>query len=153
MSKVEIDGVEYECPPEVAGLLQAVSEERDELQGVMARAIPNAGWLFPRPSQQQQQGKRDRDMSNKTKPAQEAQVEIEVCKLGKRVAIVEELANTLIQRLETIARPHCPNPDCNKAEDRPQLQLVELAERLFGINRRVGAIADNLQNLLDRIEL
>ena len=40
MSKVEIDGVEYECPPEVAGLLQAVSEERDELQGVMARAIP-----------------------------------------------------------------------------------------------------------------
>jgi hypothetical protein len=54
MSKVEIDGVEYECPPEVAGLLQAVSEERDELQGVMARAIPNAGWSFPRPSQQQQ---------------------------------------------------------------------------------------------------
>ena len=40
MSKVEIDGVEYECPPEVAGLLQAVSEERDELQGIMARAIP-----------------------------------------------------------------------------------------------------------------
>ena len=32
MSKVEIDGVEYECPPEVAGLLQAVSEERDELR-------------------------------------------------------------------------------------------------------------------------
>ena len=38
MSKVEIDGVEYECPPEVAGLLQAVSEERDELQGVVAQA-------------------------------------------------------------------------------------------------------------------
>ena len=38
MSKVEIDGVEYECPPEVAGLLQAVSEERDELQGVVAEA-------------------------------------------------------------------------------------------------------------------
>lgn len=40
MSKVEIDGIKYDCPPEVAGLLQAVSEERDELQGVMARAIP-----------------------------------------------------------------------------------------------------------------
>jgi len=40
MSKVEIDGIEYDCPPEVAGLLQAVSEERDELQGIMARAIP-----------------------------------------------------------------------------------------------------------------
>jgi hypothetical protein len=38
MSKVEIDGVEYECPPEVAGLLQAVSEERDELQGGVAEA-------------------------------------------------------------------------------------------------------------------
>ena len=38
MSKVEIDGVEYECPPEVAGLLQAVSEERDELQGSVAQA-------------------------------------------------------------------------------------------------------------------
>ena len=35
MSKVEIDGVAYECPPEVAGLLQAVSEERDELQAAM----------------------------------------------------------------------------------------------------------------------
>lgn len=92
----------------------------------------------------------DRDMSNVTKPARQPQVEIEVCKLDKRVAIVEELANTLIQRLEAIARPHCPNPDGNK-EDRPQ--LVELAERLFGIDRRVSAIADNLQNLLDRIEL
>ena len=40
MSKVEIDGIEYDCPPEVAGLLQAVSEERDELQGIAARAIP-----------------------------------------------------------------------------------------------------------------
>ena len=90
-------------------------------------------------------------MNNETKPAREPQVEIEVCKLDKRVAIVEELANTLIQRLEAIARSHCPNPDGNKAEDRPQ--LVELAERLSGIDRRVSAIADNLQNLLDRIEL
>lgn len=90
-------------------------------------------------------------MSNETKPAREPQVEIEVCKLDKRVAVVEELANTLIQRLESIARPRCPNPDGNKGEDRPQ--LVELAERLFSIDRRVGAIADNLQNLLDRIEL
>ena len=89
-------------------------------------------------------------MSNEQKPAREPQVEIEVCKLDKRVAIVEELANTLIQRLEAIARSRCPNPD-GKAEDRPQ--LVELAERLFDIDRRVGAIADNLQNLLDRIEL
>ena len=89
-------------------------------------------------------------MSNETKPAREPQVEFEVCKLDKRVAIVEELANTLIQRLEAIARSHCPNPD-GKTEDRPQ--LVELAERLFGIDRRVSAIADNLQNLLDRIEL
>ena len=89
-------------------------------------------------------------MSNETNPAREPQVEIEVCKLDKRVAIVEELANTLIQRLEAIARSHCPNPD-GKAEDRPQ--LVELAERLSGIDRRVSAIADNLQNLLDRIEL
>ena len=40
MSKVEIDGIEYDCPPEVAGLLQAVSEERDELQGIMAKVIP-----------------------------------------------------------------------------------------------------------------
>lgn len=86
-----------------------------------------------------------------TEPAREPQVEVEVCKLDKRVAAVEELAGTLVQRLEAIARPHCPGPDCNKAEDRPQ--LVELAERLFGIDRRVGAIADNLQNLLDRIEL
>jgi len=44
-------------------------------------------------------------MSNEQKPAREPQVEIEVCKLDKRVAIVEELANTLIQRLESIARP------------------------------------------------
>jgi len=90
-------------------------------------------------------------MSNEQKPAREPQVEIEVCKLDKRVAIVEELANALIQRLESIARPRCPNPDGNKGEDRPQ--LVELAERLSSIDRRVGAIADNLQNLLDRIEL
>ena len=90
-------------------------------------------------------------MINESKPAREPQVEIEVCKLDKRVASVEELTNTLVQRLETIARPHCPSPDCGKAEDRPQ--LVELAERLFGIDRRVSAIADNLQNLLDRIEL
>ena len=90
-------------------------------------------------------------MSNESKPAQEPQVEFEVCKLDKRVAIVEELANTLIQRLEAIVRSHCTNPDGNKAEDRPQ--LVELAERLSGIDRRVSAIADNLQNLLDRIEL
>jgi hypothetical protein len=86
-----------------------------------------------------------------TKPSQEPQVETEVRKLDKHVAIVEELANTLVQRLESIARTHGSNPDCNKAEDRPQ--LVELAERLFGIDRRVSAIADNLQNLLDRIEL
>ena len=86
-----------------------------------------------------------------TKPAREPQVEVEICKLDKHVATVEELANTLVQRLETIARPHCPNPDGSKAEDCPQ--LVELAERLFGIDRRVGAIADNLRNLLDRIEL
>ena len=65
-------------------------------------------------------------MSNETKPAREPQVEIEVCKLDKRVAIVEELANTLIQRLEAIARSHCPNPDGKAEEDRPQ--LVELAE-------------------------
>ena len=89
-------------------------------------------------------------MSNMTKPAREPQVEIEVCKLDKRVATVEELANTLIQRLESITRPYCHDPN-GKAEDRPQ--LVELAERLFGIDRRVSAIADNLQNLLDRIEL
>ena len=89
-------------------------------------------------------------MTNELNPSRGTQVEIEVCKLDKRVAIVEELANTLIQRLETIAHPRCPNPD-DKAEDRPQ--LVELAERLFGIDRRVRAIADNLQNLLDRIEL
>jgi len=31
MSKVEIDGVEYDALPQVAGLLQAVSEERDEM--------------------------------------------------------------------------------------------------------------------------
>jgi hypothetical protein len=68
-----------------------------------------------------------------------------------RVASVEELTSTLVQRLEAITRPHCPSPDCNQAEDRPQ--LVELAERLSGIDRRIGAIADNLQNLLDRIEL
>ena len=91
-------------------------------------------------------------MINETNPAREPQVEIEVCKLDKRVAIVEELANTLIQRLEAIARSQCPtNPDGKSPEDRPQ--LVELAERLFGIDRRVSAIADNLQNLLDRIEL
>ena len=92
-------------------------------------------------------------MINETKPAREPQVEIEVCKLDKRVAIVEELANTLIQRLEAIARSQCPTnpPDGKSPEDRPQ--LVELAERLSGIDRRVSAIADNLQNLLDRIEL
>ena len=90
-------------------------------------------------------------MINETKPAREPQVEIEVCKLDKRVAIVEELANTLIQRLEAIARQRCPNPDGKAEEDRPQ--LVELAERLSGIDRRVSAIVDNLQNLLDRIEL
>ena len=89
-------------------------------------------------------------MCNKTEPAQEPQVEIEVCKLHKRVAIVEELANTLIQRLESITRPYCHDPN-GKAEDRPQ--LVELAERLFSIDRRIDAIAGNLQNLLDRIEL
>lgn len=83
-----------------------------------------------------------------TKPAREPQVEVEVCKLDKRVAIVEELTNTLVQRLETIARPHCPSPDCNKVEDRPL--LVELADRLFSIDRRVDAIADNLRNLLGR---
>ncbi len=86
-----------------------------------------------------------------TKPAQEPQVETEVRKLDKRVASVEELASTLVQRLESVARPCCASPDGSRAEDRPQ--LVELAERLFGIERRVGAIADNLQNLLDRIEL
>ena len=90
-------------------------------------------------------------MVNELKIAPEPQVETEVCKLDKRVAIVEELANTLIQRLEAIARSRCPNPDGKAEEDRPQ--LVELAERLFGIDRRVSAIADNLQNLLDRIEL
>ena len=90
-------------------------------------------------------------MSNESKPAREPQVEIEVCKLDKRVATVEELTSTLIQRLESVARPHCPGPDGSKAEDRPQ--LVGLAERLSGIDRRVGAVADNLQNLLDRIEL
>ena len=31
MSTVEIDGVGYPTPPQVAGLLQAISEERDEL--------------------------------------------------------------------------------------------------------------------------
>jgi len=67
-------------------------------------------------------------MSNMTKPEREPQVEIEVCKLDKRVAIVEELANTLIQRLEAIARTHCPNPDGKAEEDRPQ--LVELTKRL-----------------------
>lgn len=93
----------------------------------------------------------ERDMSIEKKPTREPQVEIEVCQLDKRVAIVEELANTLVQRLEAIARPLCPtNPD-GQGEDRTQ--LVELAERLFGIDRRVSAIADNLQNLLDRIEL
>ena len=89
-------------------------------------------------------------MSNEGKPEREPQVEIEVSKLDKRVAIVEELANTLSQRLDAIARSRCPQPE-SKSEDRPQ--LVELAERLFGIDRRVSAIADNLQNLLDRIEL
>lgn len=90
-------------------------------------------------------------MNNETKAAREPQVEIEVCKLDKRVAIVEELANTLIQRLEAIARPHCPDLDGKAEEDRPP--LVELAERLFGINHRASTIADKLQNLLDRIEL
>jgi len=32
MSKVEIDGVSFDVAPEVAALLQAVSEERDELK-------------------------------------------------------------------------------------------------------------------------
>ena len=40
MSKIEIDGVTFDAVPEVAALLQAVSEERDELKGIMARAIP-----------------------------------------------------------------------------------------------------------------
>ncbi len=90
-------------------------------------------------------------MTNEQKPIREPQVQTAVCKLDKSVAIVEELANTLNQRLEAIARSRCPNPECKAEEGRPQ--LVELAERLFGIDRRVGAIADNLQNLLDRIEL
>ena len=42
MSKVEIDGVEYEAVPQVAGLLQAVSEERDALFGIGTKEIPNA---------------------------------------------------------------------------------------------------------------
>ncbi len=90
-------------------------------------------------------------MCNKTEPAREPQVETEVRKLDKRVASVEELAGTLVQRLESIARPYCPNSDGSKAEDRPQ--LVGLADRLFDIDRRTGAIADSLRNLLDRIEL
>ena len=90
-------------------------------------------------------------MSIENKPEREPQVAIEVCKLDKSVAIVETLANALVQRLEAIARPLCPtNPD-GQVEDRPQ--LVELAERLYGIDRRVSAIAENLQDLLDRIEL
>ena len=93
----------------------------------------------------------DRDMSNQTGPAREPQVKIEVCKLYNRVAIVEELANALIQRLEAIARSRCPNQNGKAEEERPQ--LVELAERLFGIDERVSVIADKLQDLLDRIEL
>jgi hypothetical protein len=42
MSKVEIDRVEYEAVPQVAGLLQAVSEERDALLGIGTKEIPNA---------------------------------------------------------------------------------------------------------------
>ena len=32
MYKIEIDGTDYEVVPEVAALLQAVSEERDEMR-------------------------------------------------------------------------------------------------------------------------
>ena len=47
MSEVIIDEVSYEAPPQVAGLLQAVSEERDELRGLLEEAwgvIGNANW-------------------------------------------------------------------------------------------------------------
>jgi hypothetical protein len=44
MSKVEIDGVSYDVAPEVAGLLQAVSEERDELRD-NSRPLDDAGSL------------------------------------------------------------------------------------------------------------
>jgi hypothetical protein len=39
MSTVEIDGVAYEVAPQVAGLLQAVSEERDELRNACECAL------------------------------------------------------------------------------------------------------------------
>ncbi len=39
MSKVEIDGVSYDVVPEVAGLLQAVSEERDEAKRIISRFV------------------------------------------------------------------------------------------------------------------
>ncbi len=38
MSKVEIDGVAFDIAPEVAGLLQAVSEERDEAISLLEKA-------------------------------------------------------------------------------------------------------------------
>ena len=45
MSKVEIDGVSFEVVPEVAGLLQAVSEERDELRKVVQSFCEIRRWM------------------------------------------------------------------------------------------------------------
>jgi hypothetical protein len=45
MSKVEIDGVMFDVAPEVAGLLQAVSEERDELSTVLRSLCEIRHWM------------------------------------------------------------------------------------------------------------
>lgn len=42
MSKVEIDGMSFDVAPEVAALLQAVSEERDELRDEAAKNAAKA---------------------------------------------------------------------------------------------------------------
>ena len=83
-------------------------------------------------------------------PVREPQVELEVHKLDKSVALVENLACRVIERLDSVARSRNPDVE-DEPKERPQ--LVELAERLYGVDQRVNNVADRLQCLLDRIEL
>ena len=83
-------------------------------------------------------------------PVREPQVESELHKRENSVALVEILACRVSERLDSVARSRNPDKE-DEPKERPQ--LVELAERLYGVDRRVNNVADRLQCLLDRIEL
>lgn len=79
----------------------------------------------------------------------QTQIDNQVKNQEENVVALEGVVSRLLGSLETITTPPTPEPTA----DRPEEDLVPLADTLRNINTRVEHVISTINNLMDRLEL